>query len=328
MRINTLKGIVGERLVRRLRFQLIDRILRFPLPHFARTSQGELISTLTAEAEPLAGYISESVALPLFQGGTMLTIVFFMFMQDWVFGLASVALIPIQGYVIPKLQAQVNALKKERVVRVRKLSERIGETISGAQEIRLQGTGRYTLAEFSHWLGALFEIRLQIFKKKFFMKFLNNTIGQITPFLFYLFGGILVIRGEVTIGALVAALAAYKDLTAPWKELLNHYQAHEDAKIKYQQIIEQFSPKGLLPYRQGKDDALTGSLKQPIELSNVSWHSETGEPVIAGMNLNVEPGILDCHYRTKRDAAIEIGPIADGTGKTLFRRHPGRWDAS
>jgi len=290
MRINTLKGIIGERLVRRLRYQLIDQMLRFPLPHFSRVSQGELVATVTGEAEPLAGYISESIALPLFQGGTMLTILFFMFMQDWVFGVASVALIPLQAYIIPKLQAQVNDLKKERVKRIRKLSERIGETVSGAMEIRLQGTQPYTLAEFSHWFGSLFSIRFEIFKKKFFMKFLNNTIGQLTPFMFYLFGGILVIRGEISIGALVASLSAYKDLTSPWKELLNHYQAHEDAKIKYQQIHEQFSPKGLLPPQNSAGLVTLPTLKQPFVLNNVSWKSETGEPIISGASARFEPG--------------------------------------
>ena len=290
MRINTLKGIIGERLVRRLRFQLVDNMLRFPLPHFSRTSQGELIATVTGEAEPLAGYISESIALPLFQGGTMLTILFFMFMQDWVFGVASVILIPVQAWLIPKLQAQVNTLKKERVKRVRKVSERIGETVSAAREIRLQGTQPYTLAEFSHWFGSLFYIRLEIFKKKFFMKFLNNTIGQITPFMFYLFGGILVIKGDITIGALVAALAAYKDLTSPWKELLNHYQVHEDSKIKYQQILEQFQPPGLLEYQSPESTQTLPTLSQPIVLNNVSWRSETGEQVLAGASARFEPG--------------------------------------
>ena len=86
----------------------------------------------------------------------MITILIFMFAQDWVFGLVSVALIPVQGYLIPKLQHQVNLLKKDRVRRVRKLSERIGETVAGATEIRLHGTQPYTLAEFSRRLGELF----------------------------------------------------------------------------------------------------------------------------------------------------------------------------
>ncbi len=293
MRINTYKGVIGERMVRRLRFSLMDRLLRFPVNQFSRVSSGEIISTVTAETEPLAGYIGESVALPLFQGGTMLTILIFMFAQDWIFGLVSIALIPVQGYLIPKLQKQVNTLKKERVFKVRQLSERIGEAVSGSTEIRLQGTENYTLGEFSRRFGDLFRVRLEIFRKKFFMKFLNNTIGQITPFLFYLFGGYLVLKGDLTIGALVAAIGAYKDLTSPWKELLNHYQQHEDAKIKYQQIIELFNPQGLHkpdtqpePVGNDKDGRLQGN----IEIRNLSFVNDSNERVLSGISLDIPAG--------------------------------------
>lgn len=292
MRINTFKGIIGERLVRRLRYNLITNTLRFPLRYFSRISSGELISTVTAETEPLGGYIGESFALPLFEGGTMITILVFMFAQDWVFGLVSVAFIPVQGYVIPKLQHQVNLLRKERIRQVRKLSERIGETVVGATEIRLHGTQPYTLSEFSHRLGDLFKVRLEIFKKKFFMKFLNNTIGHITPFLFYLFGGYLVIKGDLTIGALVAALAAYKDLTSPWRELLNFYQLHEDSKIKYQQIIELFNPEKLVEVNQVETESEPLHLSGDVSVRNVSWRNEQGEPVLSGINLEIEAGSM------------------------------------
>src|SRR3546814_4983915 len=39
--INTRKGRLGERLLRRLRFELADRILRFPLPHLRRVKRSE-----------------------------------------------------------------------------------------------------------------------------------------------------------------------------------------------------------------------------------------------------------------------------------------------
>ncbi|WP_286238510.1 ABC transporter transmembrane domain-containing protein [Neptuniibacter halophilus] len=240
MRINTLKGIIGERLVRRLRYELTDRILRFPPKQFQRVSQGELISTITAEAEPLGGYIGDSLALPLLQGGTMLTILIFMFMQSPVLGIASIMLIPLQLLIIPRLQRHINNLKKERVKVVRHFSERIGEAVDGAVDIRLNGTELYHQAEFSSILGRLFLIRLDIFKRKFFMKFINNFINSLTPIMFYSIGGILAIRGEVSVGALVAAIAAHKDLTTPWRELLNFYQIYQDAKIRYAQIIDRF----------------------------------------------------------------------------------------
>lgn len=290
MRINTYKGIIGERLVRRLRYTLVDRVLRFPLARFQRVSQGEIIATVIPETEPLAEFCGNSIALPVLQGGTLLTILIFMFMQNPWLGLASIALIPLQLYIIPRLQRKVNELKKERVKRVRVLSERLGETISGAREIRVQGTRRYTLAEFSYRFGELFYIRLDIFRTKFLMKFLNNTIGQLTPFLFYAVGGYLVITGELSIGALVAALAAYKDILGPWKELLNQYQRHQDATVKYAQIIEQFQPPGLVSSLDESVVTLDASAPVTLALERIGHFSEQGNRVFSGVSLTLTPG--------------------------------------
>ena len=243
---NVYRGTVGERMLRRLRFQLYQHVLRFPLPQFRRMSQGEIVSMVTAETEPLGGYIGDSVALPAFQGGTLLTLLAFMFIQDPALGLAAVALYPVQIYLIPKLQKTVNALKAERTKRVRKLSERIGEVVGGIKEVHTHDTSQYELAEFSSRIGEIFHIRYRIYLGKFLIKFINNFIAQVTPFFFFSIGGWLVIRGDISFGALVAVLAAYKDLSSPWKELLNFYQIKEDARIKYDLLYDSFQPSGLL----------------------------------------------------------------------------------
>ncbi|MEM7406776.1 MAG: ABC transporter ATP-binding protein [Pseudomonadota bacterium] len=244
--VNVYRGVVGERMLRRLRYQLLGRIMRFPMGQYRRVSQGELVSMVSAETEPLGGYIGDCLALPAFQGGTLITILVFMFIQDWKLGLAAIALYPVQAWLIPKLQRRVNQLKKQRVVRVRKLSERIGEVVTGIQDVHSHDTSQLELADFSEHLGEIYRIRYNIYRQKFLIKFLNNFIAQITPFFFYSIGGYLVITGDLTLGALVAALAAYKDLSAPWKELLNYYQIMEDARIKYDLLTETFEPEGIL----------------------------------------------------------------------------------
>ena len=245
--VNVYRGVVGERMLRRLRYQLYDHVLRFPVGRFRRVSQGEIVSMITAETEPLGGFIGDSIALPAFQGGTLLTIMTFMFVQDPVLGVAAIALYPLQAYLIPKLQRRLNALKKERVVKVRKLSERIGEVVGGVREVHVDNTREYELADYTRRIGELYYIRYQIYLQKFFIKFLNNFIAQVTPFFFYSIGGYLVINGELSFGALVAVLAAYKDLSAPWKELLNFYQIKEDARIRYDLLYETFAIDDLLP---------------------------------------------------------------------------------
>jgi putative ABC transport system ATP-binding protein len=290
MRINIYKGIIAERMMRRLRYQLVDRVLRFPRPHFRKVSQGELIPIVTAEVEPLGGLMGAALAQPLFQSGQMLTILVFLFVQNPWFGLSAVSLIPLQAYIIPKLQRQVNLLNREKVTRVRKLSERLSETVAGVHEIHLNAATNYTRADFANRLGEILKVRFQIYKKKFFMKFVNNLMNSLTPIFFYAIGGYLVIQGQLTLGALVAALSAYKDLISPWKALLNFYNQYMDSSIRYDTIIEKFDPEGLM------DESLQTTIPEPvprldgaIELHNVSWESE-GVHALRSVSMTIEGG--------------------------------------
>jgi putative ABC transport system ATP-binding protein len=291
MRLNTMKGIMAERLLRRFRYQLITRVLRFPLPHFRRTSQGEMVSIVTSEAEPLGGLMGDAIAQPVFQGGQMLTILGFLFVQNFWLGLTAIALIPLQAWIIPKLQRQVNLLNIERVQEVRRFSERIGETVAGVEDIRANGVAPYTLAQFTHGLGRLFSIRHRIYEKKYFMKFVNNLISQMTPFFFFAIGGYLVIQENLTVGALVAALAAYKDLSSPWKELLAYYNQTQDMSLRYETIIEQFDPPGLLDAKliEGRPDSYP-HLDGPIVFENVTVREPDGGTILNDLSLTIPAG--------------------------------------
>jgi putative ABC transport system ATP-binding protein len=247
--INTFKGRLGERMLRRFRYQLYQRMLLFPLSYFHRNSSAQIIPMITAECESLGGFVGEAVGTPAFQGGILLTNIFFMFMQDPVLGLAAVVLYPVQGYVIPKLQRKVNHLARLRVRTVRQVADRVQESATGIVDILANDTAKLQLTGFAHLLGRIYDIRFEIYQRKFFVKFLNNFLGQLTPFFFFTIGGYLVIKGELSFGALLAVLIAQKDVASPWNELLTFYQSFQDSRIKYEQIIEQFQPAGMMEAR-------------------------------------------------------------------------------
>lgn len=283
--INYFQGVAGERMLRRLRYNLYSQILRFPLPTFRRTSQGEIIPMVIAEVEPIGGFIGESFALPIFQGGMLLVIFGFLLIQNPLMAVAAVALYPIQFYFVPKMQAKVRALGRERIKNQRRLSDRIGESISGIAELHTHDASNRMLAEFSRRLSFSYWIRVEIFQRKFMIKFLNNFIQQLGPFFFYAIGGYLTIRGQMDVGTVVAAVNAHKEMAAPWKELLNHYQTREDVKQKYEQVVSQFEPEGLLPpddQHVEPEEAIL--LTGPLSTVNVALHDDQGLPVLENIN--------------------------------------------
>ncbi len=291
MRINTMKGVLSERMLRRFRYQLISRALRFPQPYFERVSQGEMVSMITAESEPMGGLMGDAISQPVLQAGQMITILSFLFLQSVWFGLAAVALIPVQAWLIPKLQRQINLLNKKRIQEVRILAAQIGENAAGASTLRANGGWRYRRAMISDQLGRLFGIRFEIYQKKFFMKFINNFISQLTPFMFYLVGGLLVLQGSVSLGALVAALAAYKDLSSPWKELLTYYNQTQDMSLRWDVVIERFAPAGMQDEALFEGEPKTRPhLDGDIALDRVSVRDMDGNQILDDLNLTFPHG--------------------------------------
>src|SRR5690606_9604200 len=49
--INTYKGRLGERMLRRLRYQLVDRVLRFPFPQYKRVRSSEIATMIKDEVD-------------------------------------------------------------------------------------------------------------------------------------------------------------------------------------------------------------------------------------------------------------------------------------
>jgi ABC-type multidrug transport system fused ATPase/permease subunit len=286
---NVYAGIVAERMLRRLRYQLYQQVMRFPLFHLRRVSQGELVQLINAETEPLGGFAGDALSVPAVQGGTLLTTLLFMFMQDWVLGMAAIALYPLQIWLIPKLQAQVNRLGKLRVRQVRKNAERISEMAASVRDIRANDATWYERARFTDDLFAVYDLRFQIYKKKFLIKFLNNFLAQLGPFFFFSVGGYLVIEGNITIGALVAVIAAQKDMASPWRELLTYYQNLYDVKIKYEQTVMQFLPPGLRnPRLQDEEPEDIPRLDGELRAVGVVVKDDSDDPVLDGVSFTLK----------------------------------------
>ncbi len=232
--LNILKGRIAERFLRRLRL-LIYREWR---GHNKSERKADIIPILTQEVEPIGGFASDIFSLPVFQGGTLLTIMVFMFVQDPILGVAAIAILPIQLILLPRFQKYLNSLARERIREVRKLGGELGAQMNGVNS----GVSQIFLV--SDRLRKLEIIRLKIHRVKFFMKVFNNFLTSLTPFLFYSLGGYFVIEGRITLGALVAVLAAHKEFSAPLKELFRYYQALEDVRVRYLEIFNFFVSSG------------------------------------------------------------------------------------
>ena len=144
--------------------------------------------------------------------------------------------------------------------------------LQGIDDIHLNDTSNYVRADFSQRLGSIFFIRLELFKRKFSVKFLNNLLMQLLSVLFYLIGGYFVVTGRLDLGSLVASIAAYKDLPTPVKGLIDWDQQRLMAQIRYAHAIEVFNRDDLMPTQLQAVDSKWKRIEKGFEFRNVGYY--------------------------------------------------------
>ena len=286
---STYRYRVGDRLLRRMRYDLIERLLRFPVKEFRTMSSGQVVSMVAAETSPLGLFMAEAFTVPAVAAGTLGTIVLFMFIQDWMMGVAAVALYPAQIYIIPRIQKRVNDLQRQEVLAIRGISDRVGQLMSGVAEIHGHDTAQYELARVTKRLGDVFMLRVQIATKRYTVNILNQFFAQLTPFFFLSIGGYLAIKGDISLGSLVAVLAAYKDMYAPWKDLIDYYQKAEDSRVKYDQLSEYFGHPNLMDRKVIAAEPMILDLnREMLSAANIVVEAEEGVRSIDGATVEIQ----------------------------------------
>ena len=290
--INTYKGRLGERMLRRLRYELIDRIVRFPPSVFKRMKASEIATMVKDEVEPMGGFIGDAFVSPALLGGQAVTALVFILVQNFWLGLMAASMIGIQGFIIPIMRRRfIIPLGRERQLTARQLAGRVGELVDGIPAVHVNDTSNYERADIVARLGRIFKIRYDLYQWKFFVKFLNNFLAQLTPFLFYAIGGYLALRGQLDIGQLVAVISAYKDLPAPIKELIDWDQQRVDVQVKYAQVVEQFHVDQILdPSLQTLVVEPVPPITTPISVVNLSATDDSGAKLLEKISVEVKPG--------------------------------------
>ncbi|MDH4438798.1 MAG: ABC transporter transmembrane domain-containing protein [Rhizobium sp.] len=288
--INTYKGRLGERLLRRIRFQLIDRVLRFPPIYFKRTKSSEVATMIKDEVEPLGGYAGDAFVVPAMLGGQIVAALGFILAQSLWLGMIAVFMAMLQLGIVPRMRRRLIRLGRERQLTARRLAGRVGEMVDGISTIHAYDTSNYERADMAHRLGAIFAIRYDLYQWKFMVKFINNFLAQVTPFLFYSIGGYLTLKGSLDVGQLVAVINAYKDLPGPLKDLIDWDQGRQDVQVKFEQVVEQFQSDAILSEDiQKVSVGLPPALPGAIAITDLTVHDDGGGRLVHDVSLDLGP---------------------------------------
>lgn len=285
--INVMQTVIGQKILVEMRSELYRHLLQLPLPFYRKVPPGTVISAMTAELNGIGFFLGGALAIPVTSVLTFLVFLGFMFSLSPLLALLSIVIYPLEMIVIPLLQKRYNRLNKKRIKTTRAMSNVVNEGVSGIQEIHANASYQLEEKRMAAFIETLYGILKRLFIVKYGIKFANNMFQSFGPFILFLVGGYLTINGQFTLGALVAFLSAYEKVYDPWKEMMEYYQALQNAQVLYRQVMSTFDlqprhpllPDGREPYR----------LQGRIELQEVSCTVDGGTKILDRITMQIHP---------------------------------------
>jgi ABC-type bacteriocin/lantibiotic exporter with double-glycine peptidase domain len=240
--LNLYQAAVSERANRRLR-QAAGQSVLAERDHQRKRDrhtgqEGVGISIIVSEVESVGGFVGSALSDLVLHGGVLVTVFgYLLFLQPWM-GLVGLLLFGPQLLFVPLLQWAINQRTARRIKILRALSvDIVKEAADATPERDARG--------FARDIKRVYDLNMQIFRRKFGMNFLMNLLQHAGIAGILLVGGIFVIRGQTEIGTVVAFLSGLNRINDPWGDVVNYFRDLTNAGVKYRMIASVIGRDGI-----------------------------------------------------------------------------------
>ena len=317
---NVIQTLITQRTTARMRKALYEHILTLPLNFFRKTQPGTVVNALTTELTLPGNFVGMAVASPVTNILTLVAFAVYLFILNPMLAAVSLSIYPIVIFLVPLLQRGVNKANKKRVDAARTFSARIAESISGIHEVHGNGAYRIEGRKYNKLVDRLLKIRIVWSLYRFAVKTANGFFTSLGPFLVFILGGYLTIKGQLELGALVAFLSAQERLFDPWKDLIEFYQVYQDGQVNYRRTMEYFDVEAEHEIEPRDREAL--ELKGSVEIKDLSFVTDSGIHLLDGINMSLEEGehlaLVGFSGSGKSTLALCIGQLYKYTGGSVM----------
>jgi len=178
-------------------------------------------------------------------GGVLVTVFgYLLILQHWM-ALIALLLFGPQLLFVPLLQYAINRRTAMRIKILRALSVEIVKQAAEPDAAR-------DVRGFRRDVDRVYDLNMQIFRRKFGMNFLMNLLHHVAVAGVLLVGGLFVIRRRTEIGTVVAFISGLSRLNDPWGDLVNYFRDLTHAGVKLRLIASALDPDGAKPNRRSR----------------------------------------------------------------------------
>ncbi|QNQ82206.1 ABC transporter ATP-binding protein [Lactobacillus sp. PV012] len=283
-----LLGIFGEHIVSRLREALWHKLLQMPVNYFDNNKTGDMSSRLVNDTSQVKQLLASTLPNAMTSLLQFFGALFIMISMDWQMTILMFIGVPLFVIAMLPIMSQSRKIGRKRQDEVANFSS---TTTNVLGEIRLVKSSNGEKRELKNGHDRIHRL-YNIGRKEAFINSLTQPIINMLMMILFLgilgYGAIRVMRGSLTMGALVSFLMYLFQIMSPViiiSQFFNELSKTSGSTERLQQIL--LEKEEFLPHKEKSDIA-----NKVLKFDNVNFSYEDGKQILHNINFQAKPNTV------------------------------------
>ena len=278
----------AEGITRRLRNYLYDHIQHLSFTYHSKTKTGELIERATSDVDALRRFFSDQAT----NIGRILLLFIINFVTllninaklAWISIIVIPFILAVSTFLFKKVSSAYESYQQQEAI----LSTTLQENLAGVRVVKAFSRQHYEMEKFEkdNWEKYARGKKLLVMNSLFWP--VSDILCGAQLIAGYLFGAIMAINGEISVGTYLAYTGLVIYIIYPLRNLGRVIVQTSTGLVSYGRVMD-IIKENREPLDQG-DYLPKGNLKGNFEFINVGFEYEPGEQTLTDISFNVEPG--------------------------------------
>ena len=295
---------ITQKVCYRLRKEISQKINRMPMKYFESRTYGEVLSRITNDVDTLGQGLNQSITTIITATATMIGVLIMMLSISPLMTLIAIIILPISMGLIGLVTKKSQKFFRAQQEYLGHINGQVEEVYGGHMVIKAFNREKDTIEEFEKTNNTLYD---SAWKSQFLSGMMHPImmfVGNLSYACVALSGGLLAIRGVITVGDIQAFIQYVKNFTQPIQQIaqvINLVQSMSAASERVFEFLDEEEEQQILEY-PADIMKITGE----VTFDHVRFGYDPEQVIIKDFSAHVKPG---------QKIAI-VGPT--GAGKTTM----------
>lgn len=279
-------GLFTEKIGKAIKDELYEHLHQVPVSYFNKMPVGELVSRASSDVEVVKRFVNNALInvfwiILLFFGA-----MYFLFSTNIMLALMIMVILPFITVTTVKFSHKVRPLHLKTQQQIAVMTRVAEENLYGIKVVKSYGREEYVIGRFKREALEVLNRVLTANRVSSIYSPLIGFIANSSLLIILLFGGIQVIKGNLTLGELVAFNSYVGMLLWPMRsvgQIINLSQRYIAARDRLLEILN-------FPVEEEDANAITLPIRGEVVFDNVTFGYDKNRPVIKNISFRANPG--------------------------------------